>query len=90
MDAADPDLRDVVVAGAARSFVPGLDPLEDASGHGTHVAGIVAAASGNGVGGAGVASARILPVTIAGADGRATTSALVRGLRYATARAARG
>ena len=36
-----------------------------------------------------MAAARILPVTIADAAGRATTSALVRGLRYATARGAR-
>ena len=61
----------------------------DPTGHGTHVAGIVAATTGNGVGGAGVARARILPVTIADASGRATTSSLVRGIRYATARGAR-
>ncbi|HET6691741.1 MAG TPA: S8 family serine peptidase [Miltoncostaeaceae bacterium] len=89
VDATDPDLRDAVLAGRARSFVPGMDPLVDPSGHGTHVAGIVAAATGNRIGGAGVARARILPVTIADASGRATTSALVRGIRYATARGAR-
>ncbi len=89
VDASDPDLRDAVLADQARSFVPGMDPLVDASGHGTHVAGIVAATTGNGVGGAGVSRARILPVTIADASGRATTSALVRGIRYATARGAR-
>ena len=49
----------------------------------------MAATTGNGVGGAGVARARILPVTIADASGRATSSALVRGIRYATARGAR-
>ena len=58
-------------------------------GHGTHLAGIIAASSGNGVGGSGVAAARILPITIADAQGRSTTSALVKGLRYATARRAR-
>ena len=66
-----------------------MDPLVDASGHGTPVAGFVAATTGTGLGGAGVARARILPVTIADASGRATTSALVRGIRYATARGAR-
>jgi subtilisin family serine protease len=89
VDADDPDLRGAVLAGAARSFVRGMDPLEDPSGHGTHVAGIIAATPGNGVGGSGVARARILPVTIADASGQATTSALVRGVRYATARGAR-
>lgn len=87
--AGDPDLRDAVLTRQARSFVPGMDPLDDPSGHGTHVAGIVAAIPGNGVGGSGVARARILPVTIADASGRATTSALIRGVRYAAARGAR-
>ena len=90
VDARNADLAGVVLAGAGRSFAPGApDPLRDVAGHGTHVAGIIAAVSGNGIGGSGVAAARILPVTIADARGRTTSSALVRGLRYATARGAR-
>lgn len=90
VDATAPDLAGVVMTGAARSFVPASpDPTSDPEGHGTHVAGIIAAAYGNGVGGSGVAAARILPVTIADADGRTTTTALVRGLRYASAMGAR-
>lgn len=90
VDARDPDLAGVVLARAGRSFVAGApDPGRDRDGHGTHLAGIIAASSGNGIGGSGVAAARILPVTIADAQGRTTTSALVKGLRYATARGAR-
>lgn len=90
VDASSPDLTGVVLSRAGRSFVPGSpDPTRDPEGHGTHVATIIAGRNGNGVGGSGVAAARILPVTIADAQGRTTTTALVRGLRYAAARGAR-
>ncbi|MGD9695091.1 MAG: S8 family serine peptidase [Thermoleophilia bacterium] len=90
VDARSPDLAGVVMTDAARSFVPGSpDPLRDPAGHGTHVAGLIAADHDNGIGGAGVARARILPITIADAAGNTTTTALVRGLRYAAARGAR-
>ena len=90
VDPSSPDLAGVVLSGAGRSFVPASpSATADPNGHGTHVAGIIAASPGNGIGGSGVAAARILPITVADADGRTTASALVRGLAYASARGAR-
>ena len=88
VDRATPDLRGQIVAPLARSFIDG-EPLVDRAGHGTHVTGTIAAVAGNGIGIAGVANARILVVKIADARGRATTSSLVRGIRYAVSRKAR-
>lgn len=87
VDGSTPDLRGRLAPGA-RSFVDGR-PLVDRSGHGTHVAGLIAAATRNGIGIAGVANARLLVVKIANAQGQATTATLVRGLRYAVERRAR-
>lgn len=88
VDARATGLAGVVVPG--RSFVPGSpDPARDEDGHGTHVAGLIAAVAGGGFADGGASAVRILPVTIADAQGRTTTTALVRGLRYATAAGAR-
>jgi serine protease len=89
VDAGAPDLAAAIAPGG-RSFLPGRrDAGVDPDGHGTHVAGIIAALSGNGIGGSGVAAARILPVVIADGTGTTTTTSLVRGVRYAAARGAR-
>ena len=63
--------------------------LSDGNGHGTHVAGIIAAAA-NGRGVVGVAfRARIMTVKVLAADGAGTTSAVAEGIRYAAANGAR-
>jgi hypothetical protein len=54
------------------------------SGHGSHVAGIIAAAANNGIGGSGVAPhARILPIRVLNQAGEGTTGPVASGVRYA-------
>ena len=74
-----PNLRRVEVTNGKDSL-----GLEDATGHGTHVAGIIGAAMGNGKGGAGIApGATILSLRVVNAAGYIYDSALIAALRTA-------
>ena len=65
-----------------RSFVG--TPVQDENGHGTHVAGVAAAATDNGRGISGVApDAKILPLRVFGSDDRAPYSAIAAAVRFA-------
>jgi subtilisin family serine protease len=71
-------------------FVEGDGTPQDANGHGTHVAGIVGARGGNGVGTAGVAwRARLMAVRVLDGAARGTTTDVAKGLRYAVDNGAR-
>src|SRR5436189_2376783 len=88
IDPAQPDLRGKLVAGY--DYVNNDQDPSDDNGHGTAVAGIVAADSDNGIGVAGYCWAcRLMPVKVLGADGTGFASGLAQGIVWATDHGAR-
>ncbi|MFJ7960475.1 S8 family serine peptidase [Streptomyces sp. NPDC096319] len=82
VDLDHPDLKGRLVAGY--DFVDGDDQPKDLNGHGTHVSGIAAAHTGNGIGGAGGAGgAKIMPVRVLGADGSGSNENITKGIVWA-------
>jgi subtilisin family serine protease len=84
IDASHPDLAGAVAE--YRNFLSESD--KDYVGHGTHVAGIIAAVANNGVGISGVSAARILALkALPRDDGAFDAPAYYRALRYVIGRA---
>ena len=80
--ASQADLKGHVLSG--RDFVAPGTPATDQNGHGTHVAGIIAAVAGNHRGVAGLAkNARILPVRVLDADGSGSSDDVAKGIIWA-------
>ncbi|MEV4280100.1 S8 family serine peptidase [Actinoplanes xinjiangensis] len=84
VDAGHPDLAGQVLPGI--DLIAGTEGVStDPNGHGTHVAGTIAAVTGNGAGVAAVAPhAKILPIRALDADGSGYMSDTATGIVYAT------
>ncbi len=79
VDATHPDLQGAVLPGI--NLVEPSAPPTDDNGHGTAVAGIIAARSDNHIGVAGICwTCSILPVKVLGADGTGDTATVARGI----------
>jgi subtilisin family serine protease len=77
-----PDLAGHV--GQGHDFVQNDATPQDGNGHGTHVSGIIGAASGNGIGVESVApGATLMPVRVLGDDGGGSTDTVAKGVDYA-------
>src|SRR5437867_3091878 len=83
VDASHPDLIGSI--GPSVSMLAGADPLSDANGHGTWLAGIVAAKTDNVQGVAGVAydHVQVMPVKVLGDDGYGQDSDIIAGVMWA-------
>jgi subtilisin family serine protease len=88
VDATHPDLAGVV--GPGRDFVNGDDDPADDNGHGTAAAGVIAARSGNAMGGAGICqNCTVIPIKALDARGAGTTSMVADAIVWATDHGAR-
>ncbi|TQJ12129.1 subtilisin family serine protease [Kribbella jejuensis] len=88
IDAGHPDLAGHLVAGYNAVSTTRPNPVDD-NGHGTMVAGIIAAGTNNGAGLAGVGwSSKVMPVKVAGSNGVANDLDLVEGIDWAVAHGA--
>ena len=90
IDAAHPDLDDKLVGGY--DAIDGVGAPVDGYGHGTHVAGIAAAETNNGLGTAGIGfhpAIRIMPVKVCDDNGSCPSSAIADGITWAVGHGAK-
>lgn len=91
VDMGHDDLKANLDTANARNFVDKEAPTnpDDDFGHGTHVAGIIAAGANNGMGIAGVApGCRVMPIRVLGVEGGSTAN-LINGINWAVSKGAK-
>jgi len=96
IDYEHPDLVEKIARDASgriigRNFVDGTDDPMDDNGHGTHCAGIAAAATDNGIGVAGVSlnAVKLMPVKVLDRDGGGSVANVAAGVTWAADHGAR-
>ncbi|MFW6135246.1 MAG: S8 family serine peptidase [Chloroflexota bacterium] len=86
VDLDHPDLSSKVLTDLDKDFVNGDLDADDDHGHGSHVAGIAAAATDNGIGVAGMGwDAKILPLKVLDSDGQGSFEDVAKAISYAVA-----
>ena len=90
IDYTHPDLLNLVDTKKSKTFISRTSSANDDNGHGTHVAGIIAALN-NDIGVIGVApGAHLVAVKVLDSRGSGTTSGVIAGVDYVAAAAAKG
>lgn len=91
VDYTHPDLNNRVLTQLGYDFVDNdADPMDE-NGHGTHVAGIIAAEANNRIGITGIAGTldvKIIPIRVLDANGSGSSDKVARGIEYAVAQGA--